>query len=149
MPPPPPLPTPAPAQDGATPSKRARKPRIVLQGTADEILARNSECASAAFVDKLVQRAGTHWNRFYTNHAKNPAPFFKDRHWTDREWPQLAQLGTTCAARDDDDADGAAQTSRATKGKGKAVLEVGCGTGAFIYPLSHPIPPSHPELRRI
>ncbi|KWU42269.1 S-adenosyl-L-methionine-dependent methyltransferase, partial [Rhodotorula sp. JG-1b] len=73
------------------------------------------------FVEKLVARAGTHWNKFYSNHAKNPATnqFFKDRHWTDREWPQLAQLAEPVVP----------------KGKGKAVLEVGCGTGAFIYPL--------------
>ncbi|GAA5860221.1 hypothetical protein JCM3774_000348 [Rhodotorula dairenensis] len=121
----------------AQPSKRARKPRIVLQGTADEILARNAASASAAFVDKLVQRAGTHWNRFYTNHAKNPAPFFKDRHWTDREWPQLAQLGNVPAEDDvgGGGAHGPEATGSATEGKGKAVLEVGCGTGAFIYPL--------------
>lgn len=101
------------------------KPRIVLQGTADEILDRNAaRSASPAFVEKLVARAGTHWNKFYSNHARNPATnqFFKDRHWTDREWPQLAQLAEPGPV--------------GPQGKGKAVLEVGCGTGAFIYPYS-------------
>ncbi|KAG0663094.1 hypothetical protein C6P46_002937 [Rhodotorula mucilaginosa] len=105
-----------------TRTSKAKKPRIVLQGTPDEILDRNAaRSASPAFVEKLVARAGTHWNKFYSNHAKNPATnqFFKDRHWTDREWPQLAQLAEPVDP----------------KGKGKAVLEVGCGTGAFIYPL--------------
>lgn len=100
-------------------NQKTKKPRIVLQGTPDEILDRNAaRSASPAFVEKLVARAGTHWNKFYSNHAKNPNPFFKDRHWTDREWPQLAQLAQPVDP----------------KGKGKAVLEVGCGTGAFIYP---------------
>ncbi|GAA5991553.1 hypothetical protein JCM10908_005759 [Rhodotorula pacifica] len=124
--------------------KQHHKPRIVLSGTPDEILSRNSErAASPAFVEKLVQRAGTHWNKFYSNHAKNPNPFFKDRHWTDREWPQLAQLGEVDEVDADADSpeeqeEGQAdqeQQRRARKGKGKAVLEVGCGTGAFIYPL--------------
>ena len=107
----------------STRTKKIKKPRIILQGTADEILDRNAaRSASPAFVEKLVARAGTHWNKFYSNHAKNPATnqFFKDRHWTDRAWPQLAQLAEPVVP----------------KGKGKAVLEVGCGTGAFIYPYS-------------
>lgn len=107
----------------STRTRKNKKPRIVLQGTADEILDRNAaRSASPAFVEKLVARAGTHWNKFYSNHAKNPATnqFFKDRHWTDREWPQLAQLAEPVVPKE----------------KGKAVLEVGCGTGAFIYPYS-------------
>jgi methyltransferase-like protein 6 len=110
-----------------TRTSKAKKPRIVLQGTPDEILDRNAaRSASPAFVEKLVARAGTHWNKFYSNHAKNPATnqFFKDRHWTDREWPQLAQLAEPVDP----------------KGKGKAVLEVGCGTGAFIYPYRRLLP---------
>lgn len=120
--------------------KRPRaKPRIVLDGTPDEILARNSRAASPAFVDKLIQRAGTHWNRFYSNHARSSTPFFKDRHWTEREWPQLAQLAdgesrSSTADEDGDGSDSAQERRRFEKGKGKAVLEVGCGTGAFIYP---------------
>lgn len=121
----------------AVTTKRPRvKPRIVLDGTPDEILARNNRAASPAFVDKLLARAGTHWNKFYTNHA-NATPFFKDRHWTDREWPQLAQLAEVSEAQsaDDNAAEGVqAERRRLAKGKGKAVLEVGCGTGAFIYP---------------
>lgn len=129
--------------DNETPTttvKRPRtKPRIVLDGTPDEILARNSRAASPAFVDKLVQRAGTHWNRFYSNHARSSTPFFKDRHWTEREWPQLAQLaaGESLSSTADADGDGSDCTQerrKLEKGKGKAVLEVGCGTGAFIYP---------------
>ncbi|GAA6057401.1 hypothetical protein JCM3770_000746 [Rhodotorula araucariae] len=111
--------------------KRARKPRIVLEGTTDEILARNNIAAQPAFVDKLFARAGKHWHEFYKHHAATP--FFKDRHWTQREWAELARLG--------EDGDGeAGQADRDVKGKGKAVLEVGCGTGAFIYPLLEQYP---------
>lgn len=105
--------------------KRPRKPRIVLEGTTDEILARNNVAAPPTFVNKLFATAGANWNRFYSHHAATP--FFKDRHWTQREWPQLASLGGEGIA-------GEAASGADRKGKGKAVLEVGCGTGAFIYP---------------
>jgi len=53
--------------------------------------------------------------------AHAATPFFKDRHWTDREFDGLKEL---------------CEQSVVDKGKGKrkVVLEVGCGTGAFVYP---------------
>ncbi|GAA6062298.1 hypothetical protein JCM10212_004386 [Sporobolomyces blumeae] len=108
---------PAETSDQARPaSKRSRKARIPLTGTPAEILARNRTAAPAFHVDKTVRLAGKHWNDFYRNHSA--VPFFKDRHWVDREWALGDKIGGD---------DG--------KGKGKAVLETGCGTGAFIYPL--------------
>ncbi|GAA6008672.1 hypothetical protein JCM11491_003390 [Sporobolomyces phaffii] len=97
-------------------SKKPRKARIPLSGTPEEILAKNRTAAPAFWVDKTVRLAGKHWNDFYRNH--HAVPFFKDRHWTQREWDLETKLG-----------------GRDGKGKGKAVLETGCGTGAFIYPL--------------
>uniref|UniRef100_A0A0K3CHH8 BY PROTMAP: gi/647395738/emb/CDR37401.1/ RHTO0S02e14400g1_1 [Rhodosporidium toruloides] n=1 Tax=Rhodotorula toruloides TaxID=5286 RepID=A0A0K3CHH8_RHOTO len=107
-------------------TKKTRKPRIVLEGTAEEILKRNNTAASRTFVEGLIQRAGTNWNRFYTNHAA-AGPFFKDRHWLDREWEELKELGGP--------ADGATDVEGRPSGTGKTMLEVGCGTGATIYPL--------------
>ncbi|GAA5830566.1 hypothetical protein JCM11251_002515 [Rhodosporidiobolus azoricus] len=103
------------------PARKPRKPRVVLNGTQEEILARNAEAASPAVVEKLVQRAGHNWNNFYKNHAATQ--FFKDRHWTEEAW----DIGGILAPGQQDE--------NPEKGKGKAVLEVGCGTGAFIYPL--------------
>ena len=124
-------PTLGPDSSSSNPPKRARKPRIVLEGTTDEILARNNTPAEPRFVDKLFSTAGKQWNQFYKHHAATP--FFKDRHWTLREWPQLAALGDAAAGDDGDELGDSASGGRGT-GKGKAVLEVGCGTGAFIYP---------------
>ncbi|GJN87686.1 hypothetical protein Rhopal_000641-T1 [Rhodotorula paludigena] len=115
--------------EAALPTKRLRKPRIVLEGSIEDILARNNSPADPAYVDKLSARAGKSWHDFYKNHAATP--FFKDRHWTDREWPELARLDENAQAGQDGDDD----VPVARKGQGKAVLEVGCGTGAFIYPL--------------
>ncbi|BGP37022.1 hypothetical protein JCM10449v2_000926 [Rhodotorula kratochvilovae] len=118
--------------DAALEPKRTRKPRIVLEGTTHEILARNNVAAEPAFVDKLFARAGKHWHDFYKHHAATP--FFKDRHWTQREWAELARLGEEGSVEEGQAAGGD------VKGKGKAVLEVGCGTGAFIYPLLEQYP---------
>lgn len=46
------------------------------------------------------------WNDFY---KRNKRSFFKDRHWTTREFPQLLHA--------------------------QRILEVGCGVGNFIFPL--------------
>ncbi|GAA5971354.1 hypothetical protein JCM11641_008320 [Rhodosporidiobolus odoratus] len=107
--------------------KKPRKPRIVLDGTTEEILARNAVSAPQAAVEKLVKNAATNWHRFYQSHAA--VQFFKDRHWTEKEWDIPRLLG------DEDAGEEGEGSSRADKGKGKAVLEVGCGTGAFVYPL--------------
>ncbi|GAA5873546.1 hypothetical protein JCM16303_001160 [Sporobolomyces ruberrimus] len=86
-------------------SGKPRKPRIPLTGPPEEILSKNRIAASP--------NAGANWHRFYQNHSA--VPFFKDRHWINREWDMESKLGG--------------------KGKGKAILETGCGTGALIYPL--------------
>ncbi|GAA5849705.1 hypothetical protein JCM9279_001985 [Rhodotorula babjevae] len=131
-------PAPLPDSSSSNPPKRARKPRIVLEGTTDEILARNNTAAEPRFVDKLFSTAGKQWNQFYKHHAATP--FFKDRHWTLREWPQLAALGEAAEAGEDGGELGDPTSGGQSKGKGKAVLEVGCGTGAFIYPLLEQYP---------
>ncbi|GAA5859979.1 hypothetical protein JCM1840_001825 [Sporobolomyces johnsonii] len=141
-------PTPVASTSSAPPSHalkkpRKPKPRIPLTGTPSEILSQNNAAAPQFWVDKTVRLAGKHWNDFYRNHGKTIAPrgddaeaegapqgadrdadgakvqFFKERHWTWREWRELEELGGGDTG----------------KGKGKAVLETGCGTGAFIYPL--------------
>lgn len=57
-------------------------------------------------------------------HVVDQANFFKDRHWTDREFEDLGALvtGETEAVP--------------TAGPSKIVLEVGCGVGNLLYPLA-------------
>ncbi|KAK9828449.1 hypothetical protein WJX72_000046 [[Myrmecia] bisecta] len=57
--------------------------------------------------DKYEQKAGLYWDLFY---KRNQAKFFKDRHYLDREFPDLASGPLT-------------------------VLEVGCGVGNTAFPL--------------
>ncbi|CAL1299706.1 unnamed protein product [Larinioides sclopetarius] len=63
--------------------------------------------------NKLEAEAKKNWDLFY---KRNKANFFKDRHWTKREFEELANISGD--------------------GKEKPVLlEVGCGVGNFIFPL--------------
>ncbi|XP_064081623.1 tRNA N(3)-methylcytidine methyltransferase METTL6-like isoform X3 [Macrobrachium nipponense] len=60
--------------------------------------------------DKLEKEAAKNWDKFY---KRNETRFFKDRHWTTREFQEIAGDGL---------------------GK-RTLLEVGCGVGNFLYPL--------------
>lgn len=83
--------------------------------TPDEIErmeSQNSRMISEFKANQLEKDAKKHWDLFY---KRNDTRFFKDRHWTTREFKEL--LGN-----DNDKED-------------SALLEVGCGVGNFIYPL--------------
>jgi len=60
--------------------------------------------------EKYRAETAKHWDKFY---KRNGNRFFKDRHWTRREFEEL------CALRSDF----------------FTLLEVGCGAGNFIFPL--------------
>nr|CDS32470.1 methyltransferase protein 6 [Hymenolepis microstoma] len=63
--------------------------------------------------NKLQKEAGRNWDRFYNRHG---VKFSKDRHWTQREFKDLAQI-SEC------------EEIQVT------ILEIGCGVGNFIFPL--------------
>lgn len=77
-------------------------------------LARDTTLLSDFKRAKLEAEAQKNWDLFY---KRNETRFFKDRHWTKREFEELAG-----AASDRSD-----QTP--------VLLEVGCGVGNFIFPL--------------
>ncbi|KAH8027635.1 hypothetical protein HPB51_007185 [Rhipicephalus microplus] len=65
---------------------------------------------------KLEAEAQRNWDLFY---KRNKTRFFKDRHWTKREFEELAAAGDS-----DSPGDGTS-----------VLLEVGCGVGNFAFPL--------------
>lgn len=67
------------------------------------------------FKEKWILHAQKNWDIFYKLNATN---FFKDRHWLTREFPILSNNTTT------------KETSR------RHLLEVGCGVGNLVFPLS-------------
>ena len=65
--------------------------------------------------NKFDQEAKKHWDIFY---KRNETRFFKDRHWTTREFWEL------CNASDND-----------IEHSKKVLVEIGCGVGNFAFPL--------------
>lgn len=77
------------------------------QATLDK---QNSRMVSSFKAQEIEINSKKHWDIFYKNNGNR---FFKDRHWTTREFSEL--LG-------DDDHQ-------------KRILEIGCGVGNLIYPI--------------
>ncbi|XP_076620835.1 tRNA N(3)-cytidine methyltransferase METTL6 [Colletes latitarsis] len=72
----------------------------------------NSRLVSEFRANQLEKDAKKYWDLFY---KRNDTRFFKDRHWTTREFSELLGLGTESSPN--------------------VLLEVGCGVGNFVYPL--------------
>lgn len=73
----------------------------------------NTRLVSEYKAKLLEQNSQKHWDLFY---KRNETRFFKDRHWTTREFKELLD-----GNKDNNDF--------------KVMLEVGCGTGNLVFPL--------------
>eukprot|EP00051_Salpingoeca_urceolata_P014882 m.189878 g.189878 ORF g.189878 m.189878 type:complete len:271 (-) comp18218_c0_seq6:31-843(-) len=65
--------------------------------------------------DRLRKFSQRNWDMFY---KRNTTHFFKDRHWLDREFPEMTEPGR------------------------RTLLETGCGVGNAAFPLAE----SHPDM---
>jgi len=81
----------------------------------------NSRIVPEFKANKLELEAQKNWDLFY---KRNETNFFKDRHWTTREFEEL--LGEV-----DDDI----KTCEDNADHPKVLLEVGCGVGNLVFPL--------------
>lgn len=72
---------------------------------------------------KFQSESRKHWDIFY---KRNGDKFFKDRHWTTREFTELAQHSQTA---------GGSEGSEEEERRPRHLLEVGCGVGNFCLPL--------------
>ncbi|XP_058815699.1 tRNA N(3)-methylcytidine methyltransferase METTL6-like [Topomyia yanbarensis] len=75
----------------------------------------NKRMVSDFHARKLELDARKHWDLFY---KRNETRFFKDRHWTTREFEELLSDG-----------------SGISTGSAKTLLEIGCGVGNLVFPL--------------
>ena len=73
----------------------------------------NSRLVPEFKANQLELNAQKHWDLFY---KRNDTRFFKDRHWTTREFEELISDGSR-------------------PNKKRCLLEVGCGVGNFVFPL--------------
>ncbi|XP_072028615.1 tRNA N(3)-cytidine methyltransferase METTL6-like [Amphiura filiformis] len=77
-------------------------------------LADDKEVVSEFKQNKLEKEAQRNWDLFYKRNSVN---FFKDRHWTTREFEELAGI------------------TEGSTSETPVLLEVGCGVGNALYPL--------------
>lgn len=84
--------------------------RVLSEEDQETLQKQDNRLVSPFQAQQLEKNAKKHWDLFY---KRNETRFFKDRHWTTREFIELV---------------GCAEEKR-------TLLEVGCGVGNLIYPL--------------
>ncbi|XP_029397535.1 methyltransferase-like protein 6 isoform X4 [Mus pahari] len=85
----------------------------ILSTEEEEKLKRDEALVSAFKQQKLEKEAQKNWDLFYKRNSTN---FFKDRHWTTREFEEL-------------------RSCRECEGQKLTLLEAGCGVGNCLFPL--------------
>jgi methyltransferase-like protein 6 len=83
-------------------------------------LSKDTNLISEFKKNKLEIDAKKHWDLFY---RRNKTNFFKDRHWTMREFDEL------------NDTLNVDSTEEKSTNQQRKLLEIGCGVGNFIFPL--------------
>ncbi|XP_071958314.1 tRNA N(3)-cytidine methyltransferase METTL6-like [Antedon mediterranea] len=91
-------------------NKTEEHPRKLTEKELEKLL-NDSELVSEFKKCKLEKEAQRNWDLFYKRNSVN---FFKDRHWTSREFDELKEPGNN---------------------KKQTLLEVGCGVGNALFPL--------------
>lgn len=100
-------------------------PSTIKQLTDDERIQldkQNSRLVPDFKANQLETNARKHWDIFY---KRNDTRFFRDRHWTTREFNELLS--------NEENSDNVDDQANATSSK--RLLEVGCGVGNFVFPL--------------
>lgn len=105
-------------------------PRDAPAGDAAAVLAQNRRVSTPFVVEKTQREAGKAWDKFYKSHQDK---FFKDRHWTDREFSELRAASAAPGTELDEGEQARMETLLASDAP--VLLEVGCGVGNTVYPL--------------
>ncbi|XP_074651753.1 tRNA N(3)-cytidine methyltransferase METTL6-like [Tubulanus polymorphus] len=92
--------------------KSSRSTRVLTDEEKKKL--KDAKLVSEFKQNKFEVEAQKNWDLFY---KRNTTKFFKDRHWTTREFMELCS------------------TKKNNEGETNKILEVGCGVGNFIFPL--------------
>lgn len=102
--------------------EQSKAPKV-LSTEEEELLAKqNSRLVPEFTANQLELNARKNWDLFY---KRNDTRFFRDRHWTTREFSELTSSADHHLVNE---RNANIQTKR-------ALLEVGCGVGNFVFPL--------------
>ncbi|CAO3611322.1 unnamed protein product [Cunninghamella blakesleeana] len=82
---------------------------------AKEAIDNDNKNVPSFWVNKYKKEAAKNWDIFY---KRNTTKFFKDRHWTDREFKELAY-----------------ESGQDNSDQQITCLEIGCGVGNFLFPI--------------
>ncbi|XP_023605268.1 methyltransferase-like protein 6 isoform X4 [Myotis lucifugus] len=93
--------------------QRKGLPARILSSEEEEKLKRDQTLVSDFKQQKLEKEAQKNWDLFYKRNSTN---FFKDRHWTTREFEEL-------------------RSCREFEDQKLTILEAGCGVGNCLFPL--------------
>ena len=107
-----------------------------------------SKLVTPYWTERYEREAAKNWDLFY---RRNRDRFFKDRHYLQAEWPELAESQSAegvdeCDDQAADRLDAASQVRAALATSGDAatvLLEAGCGVGNTLFPLLA----ANPKLR--
>lgn len=100
--------------------------KVLTEAEKAKLVEQNKRMVTPFQALKLEQDARKHWDLFY---KRNETRFFKDRHWTTREFSELLSGEATSAV------EAQPEEVENTRHATKTLLEVGCGVGNLIFPL--------------
>ncbi|XP_058121358.1 tRNA N(3)-methylcytidine methyltransferase METTL6 [Anopheles ziemanni] len=101
--------------------------KILSETEKERLEQQNKRMVTPFQAQKLEQEARKHWDLFY---KRNENRFFKDRHWTTREFAELLSSDSGPEASEN-----VKEAKQLDSDESKSLLEVGCGVGNLIFPL--------------
>lgn len=112
--------------------------RPEVEASISELLSQNRRSATTFTVSKHSNEAAKNWDKFYKKHQDK---FFKDRHWTSREFGSQFKTTPNASAsgveedREEETRMVSDDVASSAAGADGVLLEVGCGVGNMLYPL--------------
>lgn len=105
--------------------------KVLTDAEKAKLEEQNKRMVTPFQAQKLEQDARKHWDLFY---KRNETRFFKDRHWTTREFSELLS-GDATSGSEPSGVENSSEAVASPEPTTKTLFEVGCGVGNLIFPL--------------